>query len=86
MQPLQPMIRVPEVMLTLDQLISTIRLLDDQSLSKVVRVILDRRNDDKLSLILQQLASHAPSDDLSDDEINAEVKIVRARSGLQTHA
>lgn len=80
------MIRVPEVMLTLDQLISTIRLLDDQSLSKVVRVILDRRNDDKLSLILQQLASHAPSDDLSDDEINAEVKIVRARSGLQTHA
>ncbi len=80
------MIRVPEVMLTLDQLISTIRLLDDQSLSKVVRVILDRRNDDRLSLILQQLAAQSPSDDLSDDEINAEVKIVRARNGIQVHA
>ncbi|MCW1971119.1 MAG: hypothetical protein KIH69_023670 [Anaerolineae bacterium] len=86
MQNPQPMIRVPEVMLTLDQLISTIRLLDDQSLSKVVRVILDRRNDDRLSLILQQLAAQSPSDDLSDDEINAEVKIVRARNGIQVHA
>ena len=82
MQPLQPMIRVPEVMLTLDQLISTIRLLDGQSLSKVVQFILNCRNDDKLSLILQQPASYASLDDLSDDEINAEVKIVCARSGL----
>ncbi|MEI7469174.1 MAG: hypothetical protein WCL57_13250 [Chloroflexota bacterium] len=66
----------------MDQLISTIRLLDGQSLSKVVQFILNCRNDDKLSLILQQPASYASLDDLSDDEINAEVKIVCARSGL----
>lgn len=70
-------VTVPNVTLTLDQLLAAIRQLDEHSLSQVAQVVLEIDRDARLVELIQRLNERAPADDVSDDLINAEVRAAR---------
>ena len=70
-------IRIPEVKLTVDQLLKVVRQLDDASRIQVARVLMETEMDAKLASLIEKLAKTTPADDVSDEDIEAEIKAVR---------
>lgn len=70
-------ITVPNVKMSLDQLLDVIRQLNDAGRARVARVLLDTMMDQELRGLLSELSSKPPADDISDEEIQAEVRAVR---------
>jgi hypothetical protein len=72
-------VTIPNVTLTLDQLIAAIWQLDERSLSQIAQAIVDKDRDVRLIELISRLNQRDPAlaDDVSDDVINAEVKAVR---------
>ncbi|MFQ4136888.1 hypothetical protein PGN35_011265 [Nodosilinea sp. PGN35] len=68
------MISVP---ITLEQLIQAVRQLEPEERAQVANALieLDLRSD--LTALLEELYAQPPADDLTDDDIVAEVKAVR---------
>ncbi len=79
-------ITVPEVTLTLDQLLAAIRQLDDDALDEVTRTIWAIHHDARLSTLMHRLSQRHLDDDLSDAEIAAEVRAVREARAADYHA
>lgn len=79
-------VTVPNVTLTLDQLLAAIRQLDEHSLSQVAQVVLETDRDARLVELIQRLNERAPADDVSDDLINAEVRAARRVRSQHPHA
>ncbi len=74
-QPVQ--VTVPNVTLTLDQLLAAIRQLDERSLKQVAQVVLEADYDARLAELILRLSERVPAEDVSDADINAEVHAVR---------
>jgi hypothetical protein len=70
-------ITIPEVKLTIDQLFKAVRQLDDSSRSQLARVLMETEMDAKLQKLIQDLAKTAPASDISDDDIESEIKAFR---------
>ena len=77
---------VPSVTLTLDQLLDAVRQLDDRGLYQVANVLLEKAHDAALTGLMERLAARQPSDDLSDEELAAEVRAVRAERSSRAQA
>lgn len=70
-------ITIPEVKLTVDQLLKVVRQLDDASRIQIARVLMETEMDANLASLIEKLAKTTPADDVSDAEIEAEIKAVR---------
>lgn len=70
-------ITIPEVKLTIDQLFKAVRQLDDSSRSHLARVLMETEMDAKLHKLIENLAKTAPASDISDEDIEGEIKSVR---------
>ena len=74
-------ITIPEVKLTVDQLLKIVRQLDDASRIQLARVLMETEMDVKLASLIEKLAKTTPADDVSDETIEAEIKSVRKLNG-----
>jgi HEAT repeat protein len=74
-------ITIPEVKLTVDQLLKAVRQLDDASRIQVAQVLVETEMDAKLASLIEKLAKTSPSDDISDENIEDEIKAVREQNG-----
>ena len=70
-------ITVPNVKMSFEQLLGVIRQLDESGRALIARVLLESKMDDELSHLLQELSETPPADDITDAEIQAEVRAVR---------
>ena len=70
-------ITVPNVKMSLDQLLDVVRQLNEAGRARVAQALLDTMMDQELRSLLSELASSPPADDISDEEIQAEVRAVR---------
>lgn len=70
-------ITIPDIKLTIDQLLKTIRQLDKATRIQVARVLLETEMDARLASLIEQLAETSPADDISGEDIEAEIKAVR---------
>ena len=68
---------VPNVTLTLDQLLAAVQQLDEPARVQVAKALLATEMDAKLSALIARLAEREPADDIDDDVINAEIYAVR---------
>ncbi len=74
-------ITIPEVKLTVNQLLKAVRQLDDASRIQLARVLMETEMDAKLANLIESLAKTAPAGDVSDEDIMAEIKAVRELDG-----
>ncbi len=70
-------VTIPNVTLTMDQLLTAVRQLDEPARRQIAQVLIETQMDAKLSRLIKQLAQRPPADDLSDADIQAEIEIVR---------
>lgn len=70
-------ITIPQVTITLDQLISAVRQLEPEARSRLALVLADTELDARLAELIVRLAAKAPSDDVSDADIDAEIGATR---------
>jgi len=72
------------VTLTLDQLLTAIRQLDEPARTQVAQALLETDLDTKFAALIRRLAEREPATGISDEIINAEIRAVR-RSRAQGH-
>lgn len=72
---------IPNTELSLDQLLAVIRHLDEPARVEVARVLAETKMDNDLAILIAQLAQRPSSHDLSDAQIQAEVRAVRHERG-----
>ena len=65
------------VQLTVDQLVVAVRQLEPEGRAKIAQALLAKDMDERLSKLIQRLAKKPPVTDISDEEINEEVRAVR---------
>jgi len=70
-------ITIPDIKLTIDQLLKIIRQLDKATRIQVARVLLETEMDARLASLIEQLAETSPADDISSEDIESEIKAVR---------
>lgn len=74
-------ITISSLKLTLDQLLSVIRQLDEPSRARVARTLIDSEMDARFKKLIEELAAKVPGESLSDAEIQEEVDSVRRAVG-----
>ena len=67
-------ITIPEVKMTVDQLLKVVRQLDDASRIQLARVLMETEMDAKLASLIEKLAKTTPADDVSDEDIEVEIR------------
>jgi hypothetical protein len=82
----QSLITVPSVTLTLDQLLTAIKQLDEPARVQIAKTLLQTEMDNKLSALIRRLAKRQPPANITDQIINAEVKSVRKAHAQKRHA
>lgn len=70
-------ITIPNVQLTIDQLVAVVRHLEPDDRAKVAQALLADEMDVRLAQLIKRLANRTPVTDITDEEINAEVTAVR---------
>lgn len=66
-----------KVQLTVDQLITAVRQLESEERAKLARSLADAELDVELTQLITDLYSQPPADDISDNDILAEIQAVR---------
>jgi hypothetical protein len=75
-------VTIPQVELTLDQLVAAIRQLEPNARSEIAKALMETEMDTRMAELIRHLANRSPADDITDADIVAEVKAVRGqRSG-----
>lgn len=82
----QSLVTVPNVTLTLDQLLIAIKQLDEPARVQVAKTLLQTEMDNKLSALIRRLAERQPPPNITDQVINAEVKAVRKAHAQKRYA
>jgi hypothetical protein len=81
----EPSVRVtiPNVTVSLDQLLAAIRQLDERSLRQVAQVVVETSRNVRLIELIRRIDQRDTglTDDVSDEAINAEVKALRQARG-----
>jgi hypothetical protein len=75
------MVTIPNIELSLDQLLAVIRRLDAPARIQVARVLLETKMDAEMANLIDQLARTPPADDVSDADIKREIEVVRGSHG-----
>lgn len=70
-------ITIPNVQLTIDELVAVIRHLEPDARARVAQALLADEMDAKLAQLIKRLANKTPVADITDEEINREVRAVR---------
>ena len=70
-------VTVPYVQLTVDQLVAAVRQLEPEGRAKIAKALTELELDTQVSRLITELYSKPPVTDISDEEINAEVRAVR---------
>jgi hypothetical protein len=70
-------VTIPQVELTLDQLVAAIRQLEPDARSEIAKVLMETELDARMAELINSLASRPPADDISDADIVSEVNTVR---------
>ena len=70
-------VTVPNVELTLDQLVAAVRQLEPEARSEIARVLMEAELDGRMAALIERLARKQPADDVSDADIALEVQAVR---------
>jgi hypothetical protein len=73
-----PEVTLPNVRLRFEDLLEVIQSLDRSSRARVAQALADSEMDARLSDVIQQLASRACAEDITDAEIDREVQAVRS--------
>jgi hypothetical protein len=66
-----------KVQLTVEQLITAVRQLEPEERAKIVRALADTELDTELTQLITELYSQPPVNEISDDDILAEIRAVR---------
>ena len=66
-----------QIQLTLDQLITAVRQLEPTERAKLARVLVNSELDAELTQLMTELYSQPPVDEISDEDILAEIRAVR---------
>ena len=72
-------VTIPNVELTLDQLVAAIRQLEPEARLELARALMETELDARMAELIRSLASRQPVDDITDADIVAEVNAVRAQ-------
>jgi hypothetical protein len=72
-------VTVPNVQLTLEQLIIAVRQLEPDARSELAQALLADEMDERFAQLIKRLANKPPATDISDEAINAEVRAVRSK-------
>ena len=70
-------ITIPNVRLGLEELLDVIQSLDEPSRARVAQALAEVEMDARFKNLIQQLATRAPAADITDVEIDREVRAVR---------
>lgn len=70
-------VTIPQVELTLDQLVAAIRQLEPEARSEIAKVLVEAELDARMAELIKSLAGRSPADDISDADIVSEVNAVR---------
>lgn len=70
-------ITISNVQLTLDQLVEVIRRLEPEARTQVAQALLAEEMDERLAQLINRLANKLPVEDITDADINEEVRAVR---------
>jgi len=68
---------IPNIELTLDQLITAIRRLEPEARAEVVKALLETELDVRLTELISRLSTRKPKEEFSDTDIASEVNAVR---------
>ena len=74
-----PTVTIPNVELTLDQLVAAIRQLEPEARSELAKALMETELDARMAELIRSLASRQPADDITDADIVTEVNAVRAQ-------
>jgi hypothetical protein len=72
--------------MTLEQLLAAVRQLDDRGLQQVAEVVLQRSHDTALAALSDRLSAREAAEHLSDEELSAEVRLVREERASRAQA
>lgn len=72
-------VTIPNVELTLDQLLAAVRQLEPEARLQLARALLETELDGRMALLISRLARRPSVDDISDADIVAEVVSVRSQ-------
>ena len=70
-------ITIPEVELTLDQLVTAIRQMEPAARSEIARALMETELDARMAELIKSLASRPAADDITNADIVSEVNAVR---------
>jgi hypothetical protein len=70
-------ITIPQVELTLDQLVNAIRQLEPAARSEIAKALMETELDARMAQLIQSLADRPAADDITDADIISEVDAVR---------
>lgn len=70
-------VTLPNVRVGLEELLAGIRTLDEPSRARVAQVLADVEMDARLNELIEQIAAKAPLEDITDADIDREVRAVR---------
>ena len=70
-------ITISNLKISLDQLLAVIRQLDEPVRIQIAKALMETEMDDRLANLIDQLAKTKPIDDISDADIDSEIKTVR---------
>ena len=70
-------ITIPEVELSLDQLVTAIRQLEPAARSEIAKALMDVELDARMAELIKSLTSRPAADDITDADIVTEVNAVR---------
>lgn len=70
-------VKIPDIEVTLDQLVAAVRQLEPAARSEIARALVDAELDTRMAELIESLASRPAADDISDADITLEVNAVR---------
>lgn len=70
-------ITIPNVRLDIDDLVALVRRLDADARQRVAQALADSEMDSRLGGLISQIAAKTPVDEISDADVDIEVKAVR---------
>jgi len=72
-------VTIPEVEITLDQLVMAVRQLEPAARSQIAKALVETEMDSRMAELIENLANRPAADDVTDDEIRDEIHAVRKR-------
>lgn len=75
-------VTIPNVQLTIDQLVTVVRHLEPDARARVAQALLADDMDARLAMLINRLASKPPVTDVTDKDINEVIRSVRQQRSI----